>query len=163
LYEGEERILIPSPKVATYDLQPEMNSEELTDKLVGAIESGKFDVIICNYPNGDMVGHTGKYDAAVKAVEAVDHCIGRVTDALQKAGGECLITADHGNAEEMVNEQTGQAHTAHTSELVPFIYFGRQATARHGATLSDVAPTMLHLMGMQQPGEMTGTPIVTLK
>lgn len=163
LYDGEERILVPSPKVATYDLQPEMNSEELTDKLVAAIESGKYDVIVCNYPNGDMVGHTGVYEAAVKAVEAVDHCIGRVTDALAKVGGECLITADHGNAEQMVNEATGQAHTAHTSELVPFIYFGRDANARSGGTLSDVAPTMLHLMGMDQPQEMTGTPIVTLK
>ncbi len=162
-YAGEQRVLIPSPKVATYDLQPEMNSTELTDKLVEAIESGKFDAIICNYPNGDMVGHTGVYDAAVKAVEAVDACIGRVIEALNKVGGECLITADHGNAEQMVNEQTGQAHTAHTSELVPFIYFGRDATTREGGTLSDVAPTMLHLMGMPQPTEMTGTPIVTLK
>ncbi|MCC2617346.1 2,3-bisphosphoglycerate-independent phosphoglycerate mutase [Aestuariibacter halophilus] len=163
LYPGEERILVPSPKVATYDLQPEMNSEELTDKLVDAIASGKFDVIVCNYPNGDMVGHTGDYDAAVKAAEAVDHCLGRVVNALQEHGGECLITADHGNAEEMLNEQTGQAHTAHTSELVPFIYVGRDATTREGGTLSDVAPTMLHLMGMPQPDEMTGTPIVTLK
>lgn len=163
LYDGEERILIPSPKVATYDLQPEMNSEELTDKLVGAIESGKFDAIICNYPNGDMVGHTGVYEAAIKAVEAVDHCIGRVIEALEKSGGECLITADHGNAEKMVNKESGQAHTAHTSELVPFIYFGRDANVRNDGTLSDVAPTMLHLMGMKQPKEMTGTPIVTLK
>lgn len=163
LYEGEERILVPSPKVATYDLQPEMNSEELTDKLVGAIESGEFDVVVCNYPNGDMVGHTGVYEAAVKAVEAVDTSIGRVVAALEKAGGECLITADHGNAEQMVNNETGQAHTAHTSELVPFIYFGRDAETRAGGTLSDVAPTMLHLMGMAQPAEMTGSPIVTLK
>ncbi|MCV2884405.1 2,3-bisphosphoglycerate-independent phosphoglycerate mutase [Aestuariibacter sp. AA17] len=162
-FKGEERILIPSPKVATYDLQPEMNSEALTDKLVDAIESGKFDVIVCNYPNGDMVGHTGKYDAAVKAVEAVDTCIGRVVAALKKVGGECLITADHGNAEQMVNEETGQAHTAHTSELVPFIYVGRDASTRNGGTLSDVAPTMLHVMGMEQPSEMTGKPIVTLK
>lgn len=163
LYTGEDRILVPSPKVATYDLQPEMNSEELTDKLVGAIESGKYDVVVCNYPNGDMVGHTGVYDAAVKAIEAVDSCIGRVVEALDKSGGECLITADHGNAEEMLNEETGQAHTAHTSELVPFIYFGRNAKARQGGTLSDVAPTMLHLMGMEQPEEMTGTPIMTLE
>lgn len=162
-YEGEDRILIPSPKVATYDEQPEMSSEALTDKLVEAIESGKYDVIVCNYPNGDMVGHTGNYDAAVKAVEAVDHCIGRVVEALQKVGGECLITADHGNAEQMVNEETGQAHTAHTSEHVPFIYVGREAEVRIGGTLSDVAPTMLHLMGMPQPDEMTGKPIVTLK
>lgn len=163
LYPGEDRVLIPSPKVATYDLQPEMNSQELTDKLVEAIESGKYDAVICNYPNGDMVGHTGVYAAAIKAVEAVDHCIGRVVDALEKTGGECLITADHGNAEEMLNEETGQAHTAHTSELVPFIYFGRKAIPRDGASLSDVAPTMLHLMGMEQPQEMTGTPIMTLE
>lgn len=162
LYEGEERILIPSPKVATYDLQPEMNSKELTDKLVAAIESGKFDAIICNYPNGDMVGHTGNFDAAVKACEAVDTCIGRVVEAIKKVGGDCLITADHGNAEKMADESTGQAHTAHTSELVPFWHVGQKTTARSGGTLSDVAPTMLHLMGMEQPPEMTGTPIVTL-
>lgn len=161
-YRGEDRALIPSPDVATYDLQPEMNSEALTDKLVEAIESNTYDVIICNYPNGDMVGHTGVFDAAVKACEAVDHSIGRVTEALKKAGGECLITADHGNAEQMVDNNSGQAHTAHTSEPVPFIYFGRNATPRTGGTLSDVAPTMLHLMGMPQPEEMTGTPIVTL-
>jgi 2,3-bisphosphoglycerate-independent phosphoglycerate mutase len=162
LYAGEERILIPSPKVATYDLQPEMNSAELTDKLVAALDSGKFDVIICNYPNGDMVGHTGNFDAAVKACEAVDACVGRVVEAIKRNGGDCLITADHGNAEKMQDEQTGQAHTAHTSELVPFIHVGQKSTVRSGGTLSDVAPTMLHLMGMEQPKEMTGTPIVTL-
>ncbi len=163
LFEGEDRILIPSPKVATYDLQPEMNSEELTDKLVAAIKSGDYDAIICNYPNGDMVGHTGVFDAAVKACEAVDTCIGRAVDALKEVGGECLITADHGNAEQMQDPVSGQAHTAHTSELVPFIYVGREATARQGGTLSDVAPTMLHLMGVEQPPEMTGTPIMTLR
>lgn len=162
-FKGEERILIPSPDVATYDLQPEMNSEKLTDELVGAIESGKFDVIICNYPNGDMVGHTGDFNAAVKASEAVDKSIGRVIEAMKKTGGECLITADHGNAEQMVDNESGQAHTAHTSEPVPFIYFGRDAEPRKGGTLSDVAPTMLHLMGVEQPEEMTGTPIMTLK
>ncbi|MEP1445937.1 MAG: 2,3-bisphosphoglycerate-independent phosphoglycerate mutase [Paraglaciecola sp.] len=162
LYEGEERILVPSPKVATYDLQPEMSSEELTDKLVAAIDSGKFDVVVCNYPNGDMVGHTGNFEAAVKACEAVDSCIGRVVDAIKRNGGDCLITADHGNAEKMQDAQTGQAHTAHTSELVPFIHVGKKSTVRTGGTLSDVAPTMLHLMGMKQPPEMTGTPIVTL-
>jgi 2,3-bisphosphoglycerate-independent phosphoglycerate mutase len=161
-YPGEERILIPSPDVATYDLQPEMNSVKLTDELVAAIESGKFDAIICNYPNGDMVGHTGDFNAAVKACEAVDYAIGRVVAALDKVGGECLITADHGNAELMADNSTGQAHTAHTSEPVPFIYYGREALPRQGGTLSDVAPTMLHLMGMPQPKEMTGTPIVTL-
>ena len=143
-------------------MQPEMNSGLLTDELVGAIKSQKFDVIICNYPNGDMVGHTGVYDAAVKACEAVDHSIGRVVEALEEVGGECLITADHGNAELMVDPDSGSPHTAHTSEPVPFIYFGRHASARKGGTLSDVAPTMLHLMGMEQPSEMTGKTIIQL-
>ncbi|MFC4700920.1 2,3-bisphosphoglycerate-independent phosphoglycerate mutase [Glaciecola siphonariae] len=162
-YPGESRILIKSPDVATYDLQPEMNSTELTDKLVEAILSREFDAIICNFPNGDMVGHTGNFNAAVKACEAVDNCIGRIIEALEKVGGECLITADHGNAEQMIDPDTGVAHTAHTSEPVPFIYYGRKALARENGTLSDVAPTMLHLMGMEQPSEMTGKPIVTLK
>ena len=162
-FEGETRELIPSPQVATYDLQPEMNSKLLTDKLVEAIKSGKYDAIICNYPNGDMVGHSGVFEAAVKACEAVDACIGRVVDALEEFGGEALITADHGNAEQMKNLETGQAHTAHTSEPVPFIYIGRDATPSIGKALSDVAPTMLHLMGIEQPDEMTGTPIMTLK
>ncbi|WP_105188401.1 2,3-bisphosphoglycerate-independent phosphoglycerate mutase [Pseudoalteromonas sp. T1lg48] len=162
-FEGESRELIPSPDVATYDLQPEMNSELLTDKLVEAIHSGKYDVIICNYPNGDMVGHSGVFEAAVKACEAVDHCIGRVVEALEQTGGEALITADHGNAEQMQNAQTGQAHTAHTSEPVPFIYIGRDAEPVAGKTLSDVAPTMLHLLGMEQPAEMTGSPIMLLR
>ena len=156
LFNGEERILIESPKVATYDLQPEMSSTELTDKLVDAIRSDKFDVIICNYPNGDMVGHTGVMSAAIKAVEAVDHCIGRVVAALQEVGGECLITADHGNAEMMLDSASGQAHTAHTSDPVPLIYVGRQATMADGGILSDIAPTMLSLMGLPIPAEMTG-------
>ncbi|TKB55041.1 2,3-bisphosphoglycerate-independent phosphoglycerate mutase [Ferrimonas aestuarii] len=162
-FEGEERILIKSPNVATYDLQPEMSSTELTDKLINAIENGDFDAIICNYPNGDMVGHSGDFNAAVKACEAVDSCIGRVVEAIKNAGGECLITADHGNAEQMKNAATGQAHTAHTSEPVPFIYVGRDADVRSGGRLSDVAPTMLHLMGLEIPQEMTGTPIMQLK
>ncbi|GAP74114.1 2,3-bisphosphoglycerate-independent phosphoglycerate mutase [Pseudoalteromonas sp. SW0106-04] len=162
-FDGESRELIPSPDVATYDLQPEMNSQLLTDKLVAAIQSNKYDVIVCNYPNGDMVGHSGVFAAAVKACEAVDSCIGRVVEALEQVGGEALITADHGNAEQMVNPQTGQAHTAHTSEPVPFIYVGRDAQAIDGKTLSDVAPTMLHLLGMEQPEEMTGSPIMRLK
>jgi 2,3-bisphosphoglycerate-independent phosphoglycerate mutase len=161
-YPGESRILIKSPDVATYDLQPEMNSTELTDKLVEAILSREYDAIICNFPNGDMVGHTGNFEAAVKACEAVDHCIGRIVDALKQVQGECLITADHGNAEQMVDPSTGVEHTAHTSEPVPFIYVGRPAKARENGTLSDVAPTMLHLMGMPQPQEMTGKPIVSL-
>lgn len=160
LYEGEKRELIPSPQVATYDLQPEMNSELLTDTLVAAIKSQEYDFIVVNYPNGDMVGHTGVYEAAVKACEAVDACIGRVVDALEEVGGECLITADHGNAEQMTNPTTGQAHTAHTSEPVPFIYVGREAKALSGGKLSDVAPTILNLMGMEQPEEMTGKPLM---
>ncbi|GIU50437.1 2,3-bisphosphoglycerate-independent phosphoglycerate mutase [Shewanella sairae] len=162
-FKGEDRILIQSPKVATYDLQPEMSSTELTDKLVAAIESTEYDVIICNYPNGDMVGHTGNFDAAVKACEAVDTCIGRVVEALEKVGGECLITADHGNAEQMTDESTGQAHTAHTSELVPLIYVGRDAEIENGGRLSDLAPTMLTLMGQDVPAEMTGRSIIKLK
>lgn len=160
-FEGEQRTLIPSPKVKTYDLQPEMSSEQLTDAIVDAVEHQQYDVIICNYPNGDMVGHTGNFDAAVKACEAVDYSVGRVVEALQKVGGECLITADHGNAEQMSDPNTGQAHTAHTSELVPFIYVGRQATPRDGI-LSDVAPTILHLMGLEQPDEMTGKTLMQL-
>ena len=162
VFDGEQRILVPSPQVATYDMQPEMNASLLTDKLVTAIESGEFDFIVCNYPNGDMVGHTGKFDAAVKACEAVDSSIGRVMDALQKTGGECLITADHGNAEQMVNSETGQAHTAHTCEPVPLIYVGRKATPSPSGTLSDISPTLLHLMGLEQPPEMTGSVLMTL-
>lgn len=163
VFEGEDRILVQSPKVATYDLQPEMSSGELTDKLCAAIESGKYDVIICNYPNGDMVGHTGVYEAAVKAVEAVDTCIGRVVESLKKVGGECLITADHGNCERMKDLTTGQPYTAHTNLPVPFIYVGREATMREGGRLSDIAPTMLYLMGMEIPKEMTGKSIIALK
>ena len=162
-FEGEDRILINSPKVATYDLQPEMSSTELTDKLVEAIESSQYDVIICNYPNGDMVGHTGNFDAAVKACEAVDSCLGRVVAALEKVGGECIITADHGNAEKMVDETTGQPHTAHTSELVPFIYVGRAAEIDNGGRLSDIAPSMLTLLGKDVPAEMTGKAIIHVK
>ncbi len=163
LFDGEQRILIDSPKVATYDLQPEMSSTELTDKLVAAIDSGEFDVIICNYPNGDMVGHTGVMPAAIKAVEAVDHCIGRVVAALRNVGGECLITADHGNAEMMLDTESGQAHTAHTSGPVPLIYVGRDARVTEGGILSDIAPTMLHLMGLPVPPEMTGKILMQLK
>lgn len=160
LFDGEKRELIPSPQVATYDLQPEMNSELLTDKLVEAIKSQDYDFIVVNYPNGDMVGHTGVFDAAVKACEAVDHCVGRVVEALREVGGECLITADHGNAEQMSDAKTGQAHTAHTSEPVPFIYVGRPATTVANGKLSDVAPTILNLIGMEQPAEMTGKPLM---
>ncbi len=162
-FPGEDRILVNSPKVKTYDLQPEMSSKELTDKLCAAIESCKYDVIICNYPNGDMVGHTGVYEAAVKACEAVDECIGRVTDSLKKVGGECLITADHGNAERMKDLTTGVAYTAHTNLPVPLIYFGRQAEAVSGGKLSDLAPTILSLIGMDIPAEMTGKVLFKVK
>ena len=162
-FNGEDRILINSPKVATYDLQPEMSSAELTEKLVAAIESGKYDAIICNYPNGDMVGHTGIYDAAVKAIEALDNCIGQVVDAVKRADGQLLITADHGNAEQMRDPQTGQAHTAHTNLPVPLIYVGKAAETVNGGKLSDLAPTMLSLMGMEIPKEMTGKPLFIVK
>ncbi|CAN7719083.1 2,3-bisphosphoglycerate-independent phosphoglycerate mutase [Aquipseudomonas alcaligenes] len=163
-FEGEERILIPSPKVATYDLQPEMSAPEVTDRIVDAIENLRYDVIIVNYANGDMVGHTGVFEAAVKAVECLDTCLGRITTALDKVGGEALITADHGNVEQMEDEMTGQAHTAHTCEPVPFIYYGkRQVSLREGGVLADVAPTLLTLMGLPVPAEMTGKTIVELK
>ncbi len=162
-FTGEERILIPSPSVATYDLQPEMNSVMLTDELVAAIESGEHDFIVCNYPNGDMVGHTGQFDAAVKACEAVDLAMSRVVQAVEKVGGECLITADHGNAEQMVDNETGQMHTAHTCEPVPLIYVGRDAQPAETGTLSDISPTILHLMGLPQPEEMTGSILMKLK
>lgn len=156
-FKGEDRILIPSPKVATYDLQPEMSAFEVTANLVGAIESGKYNAIICNFANADMVGHTGKFDAAVKAIEALDVCLGRIITALQRVGGEALITADHGNAEKMQDEVTQQPHTAHTTDPVPFIFIGPKAKVLHqDGVLSDVAPTMLSLMNLPIPAEMTG-------
>ncbi|HNE90724.1 MAG TPA: 2,3-bisphosphoglycerate-independent phosphoglycerate mutase, partial [Agitococcus sp.] len=163
LFAGEQRILVPSPKVATYDLQPEMSAYEVTDKLVAAIKSGEFDALICNYANGDMVGHTGVFDAAVKAVEALDVCLGRLYAAIKEVGGEMIITADHGNVEQMMDNQTGQAHTAHTCELVPFAYVGRKATIKQGGVLSDVAPTLLSLMGLPIPAEMTGKVLIDLQ
>ncbi len=162
-FEGEDRILVPSPKVATYDLQPEMSAPEVTDKLVAAIESGKYDAIICNYANGDMVGHSGIFEAAVKSVEAVDECLGRVLDATLKAGGEALVTADHGNVEEMYDPESGQVSTQHSTLPVPLIYVsGRKGVLTDGGSLADLAPTMLHLMGLPQPKEMTGRNLITL-
>ncbi|BFM03704.1 2,3-bisphosphoglycerate-independent phosphoglycerate mutase [Psychrobacter alimentarius] len=156
-YEGETRILVPSPDVATYDLQPEMSAHEVTDKLVAAIESGKYDVLVVNYANGDMVGHTGVFDAAVQAVEALDVCVGRVAAAVQAADGDMLITADHGNCEQMQDYESGQVHTQHTTEHVPLIYVGEQKLqVRSGGKLSDIAPTILALMNMDTPAEMTG-------
>jgi 2,3-bisphosphoglycerate-independent phosphoglycerate mutase len=155
--EGEERILVPSPKVATYDLQPEMSAREVTDRLVEAIESGRFDAVICNYANGDMVGHTGHYEAAVQAIEVLDECVGRVVDATVAAGGELLITADHGNAEQMVDTVANQPHTAHTLNPVPLIYVGKRASAlKENGALCDIAPTLLQIMGLPQPAAMTG-------
>jgi len=162
-FSGESRTIISSPAVATYDMQPEMSSAELTENLVGAIKSGEYDVIICNYPNGDMVGHTGVYEAAVKACEAVDKCIGDIVGALKEVGGECLITADHGNAEQMIDPDTGGVHTAHTNLPVPLIYVGREATMAEGGRLCDLAPTMLSLMDIEIPSEMTGKPLITIK
>ncbi|MDN3446556.1 2,3-bisphosphoglycerate-independent phosphoglycerate mutase [Psychrobacter sp. APC 3281] len=156
-YQGETRILVPSPDVATYDLQPEMSAPEVTDKLVEAIESGKYDVLVVNYANGDMVGHTGIFDAAVKAVEALDVCVGRIESAVRAAGGDMLITADHGNCEQMQDYESGQVHTQHTTEHVPLIYVGEQKLqVRRGGKLSDVAPTILSLMNVDAPAEMTG-------
>lgn len=161
-FPGEDRKLIPSPKVATYDLQPEMSSVELTDQLTDAIASGHYDLIICNYPNADMVGHSGDFDAAVKAVEAIDTALGRVVDALVQTGGELLITADHGNAEQMRDPATGQTHTAHTTGPVPLLYRGRPARVADGV-LADVAPTLLALMNIDAPAAMTGRALVTLE
>ncbi|WCE29895.1 2,3-bisphosphoglycerate-independent phosphoglycerate mutase [Vibrio sp. SCSIO 43137] len=156
-FEGEERSLVASPKVATYDLQPEMSSGELTEKLVAAIKSGKYDTIICNYPNPDMVGHTGVYEAAEQAIEAVDSCVGQVVEAIKEAEGQLLITADHGNAEMMVDPETGGTHTAHTNLPVPLIYVGdKELEFKSGGKLSDLAPTMLSLTGMEIPAEMSG-------
>ncbi|WP_114416765.1 2,3-bisphosphoglycerate-independent phosphoglycerate mutase [Marinospirillum perlucidum] len=162
-FAGETRILVPSPQVATYDQQPEMSAPEVTRKLVEAIKSGQYDAIICNYANGDMVGHTGDFDAAVKAVEALDTCIGEVIAALEEVGGQAFITADHGNAEQMLDAKTGQAQTAHTTFPVPLIYLppaGKKARLLEGGRLCDLAPTLLKAMGLPQPQEMTGRALV---
>ena len=159
-YAGEDRVMVPSPKVATYDLQPEMSAREVTDKLVAAIQSRRYAAIICNYANGDMVGHTGDLAAAIRAIEALDECIGRAAEAMQAIGGEVLITADHGNAETMLDPTTRQAHTAHTLNQVPLLYIGRRAKAASGGALQDVAPTLLKMMGLPQPVEMTGKPLL---
>ncbi len=158
-YEGEDRILVKSPAVATYDLQPEMSAYEVTDKLVPAIESGKYDMIILNYANCDMVGHTGVFEAAVKAVEAVDTCVGRVVEAIKKMGGVALITADHGNADKMVDAD-GSPFTAHTTNPVPFCVVGYDCQLREGGRLADIAPTMLQIMGLEQPAEMDGVSLI---
>jgi 2,3-bisphosphoglycerate-independent phosphoglycerate mutase len=159
-FAGEDRILVPSPKVATYDLQPEMSAQEVTDNLVKAIEGRQYDAIICNYANPDMVGHTGQYEAAKQAVETIDRALGQILAALEAAGGEMLITADHGNAEQMWDRAADQPHTAHTHNPVPLIYVGRPARLAAQGSLCDVAPTLLRLMGLEVPPEMEGHPLV---
>lgn len=161
-FDGEDRILIPSPDVATYDLKPEMSAELLTAELVKAIQGKTYDVIICNYANPDMVGHTGNFAATVKAIEALDKYLKCVVDSVLEVHGELLITADHGNAEQMSDPNTGQAHTAHTSNPIPLIYIGRPANLAETGALSDVAPTMLHLMNLEKPNEMGGASLVSL-
>jgi 2,3-bisphosphoglycerate-independent phosphoglycerate mutase len=160
-YPGEDRVLIPSPDVETYDQQPEMSAPELTVKLIEAIESGKYDAIICNYANCDQVGHTGDFDASVKAVEAVDACLGEVISSLEKVGGEAFVTADHGNVEQMFDDQSGQKHTQHTILPVPFAYVGqRSLSLKDNGSLADVAPTLLNMLNVKQPVEMTGQSLV---
>src|SRR5262245_28634714 len=162
-YPGEDRIMVPSPKVATYDLKPEMSADEVTDRLVDAIKSRRYDAIICNFANSDMVGHTGNLAAATRAIEVLDECVGRAVTAMRETGGEVLITADHGNAETMLDTSTGQAHTAHTLNLVPLLYVGRPARVAEGGALRDVAPTLLSMMGLDKPSDMTGKSLVTLE
>ncbi|MCK9200828.1 MAG: 2,3-bisphosphoglycerate-independent phosphoglycerate mutase [Gallionella sp.] len=159
-YPGEDRIMVPSPKVATYDLKPEMSAFEVTDKLEAAILSRQYQAIVCNYANGDMVGHSGDMAAATKAVETLDICIGRVVAAMQSIGGEVIITADHGNAEQMADPATQQVHTAHTLNPVPFIYIGRKAELADDGALRDLAPSLLTMMGLPQPAEMTGHSLI---
>lgn len=160
----EDRILIPSPLVATYDLKPEMSAYEVTHRLIEEIKSKQYDVIICNFANPDMVGHTGNFDATVKAIEVIDHCLSKIIPALIDVGGEALITSDHGNAEVMFDEGTKQPHTAHTHELVPCIYVGRKARfIKTNGKLSDISPTMLYLMDIPKPQEMTGESLLELE
>lgn len=163
--EGEDRILVKSPKVATYDLQPEMSAPEVCDRFVEAIRSGKYDVIITNFANPDMVGHTGVESAAIKAIETVDQCVGRVVDALLEVNGQMFITADHGNAEQLVDYETGEPLTAHTTNPVPFILvnYDPAYTLREGGALCDIIPTLIEMMGMEQPSEMTGKSLLVKK
>ena len=158
-YEGEDRILVPSQKVATYDLAPEMSAQGITDTLVHDVEGGKHDVIICNFANADMVGHTGKLEAAIVAVETIDRCLARVVRAVKDAGGTLIVTADHGNAEQMWDTEANEAHTSHTCNPVPIILVHdalRGVKLKEGCSLRDVAPTMIGLLGVEKPKEMTG-------
>ncbi|WP_288904802.1 2,3-bisphosphoglycerate-independent phosphoglycerate mutase [uncultured Sneathiella sp.] len=164
VYNGEERILVPSPKVATYDLKPEMSAFEVRDKLIDAIHSEKFDLIVVNFANPDMVGHTGVMEAAIKAVEVIDHCIGKLAQAIENVGGAMLITADHGNIEVMRDPTTQAPYTSHTTNLVPFVLsVGPEGASVSDGTLADLAPTVLNLMGMDIPSEMTGTNLVHVR
>ncbi len=163
--KGEDRILVNSPKVATYDLQPEMSAYEVADKLVEAIDSGKYDVIVVNFANPDMVGHTGIENAAVKAIETVDECVGKAVEALLRADGQMFICADHGNAEQMIDYETGEPFTAHTTNPVPFILvnYDDGVALREGGCLADIAPTLIEMMGMEKPEEMTGKSLLQKK
>ncbi len=163
-FVGEERILIPSKRVATYNLCPEMSAIEVTDKLIEAIQKAKYDVIICNFANADMLGHTGDFSATVTAIEVLDACLGRILHALNEVGAEALITADHGNAEYMFDKNTKQPHTAHTMARVPFIYIGRPADCPYrDGVLADIAPTLISLLDLKIPKEMTGRCLVNLR
>lgn len=159
-YKGEDRILVPSPKVETYDLKPEMSAYEVTEKVCEAIQSEKYNCIILNYANPDMVGHTGNLDAAVKAIETIDECVGKVVEEVKKKNGVLLITADHGNAEQMIDYKTGEPHTAHTTNPVPLILVGMENIKLAEGKLADLAPTMLDIMGLPKPEEMTGTSLL---
>ncbi len=159
-YNNEDRILVPSPKVETYDLKPEMSAYEVTDKVLEAIDSDKYDCIILNYANPDMVGHTGNLEAAVKALEAVDECVGKVVELINKKQGRLLITADHGNAEQMIDYKTGEPHTAHTTNPVPLILIGMEGAKLKTGKLADLAPTMLDIMNLKKPEEMTGESLI---
>ena len=163
--EGEDRILVNSPAVATYDLQPEMSAPEVSEKLNAAIRSGEYDVIVINFANPDMVGHTGVIDAAIKAVETVDQCVGSALEAVKETDGVLFICADHGNAEQMINYETGQPHTAHTTNQVPFILYNYDPayTLAEGGRLCDIVPTLIEVMGMEQPAEMTGKSLLIKK
>lgn len=159
-YPGEDRILVPSPKVETYDMQPEMSAEEVTQKVVEAIKSKKYNAIILNYANPDMVGHTGNLDAAIQAVEKIDDCVQRVVEAVNEVEGTLIITADHGNAEQMIDYKTGEPHTAHTTNPVPLILVGKDGVKLKEGKLADLAPTMLEIMGLEKPEEMTGESLI---
>ena len=162
-YPGEDRILIPSPKVETYDLKPEMSAYEVTEKVIEAIAAKKYDAIILNYANPDMVGHTGSLEAAIKAIEVIDECVGKVMDEIERVHGVLLVTADHGNSEQMIDYKTGEPHTAHTTNPVPLALFGMENVKLKSGRLADLAPTMLDIMGLEKPSEMLGDSLLIRK